>query len=315
MLPAHADRISIVAPRALSEAGRRRSRAREDACKREEWELSRLSQPRTKARGEKGYAEMRGRLAQFERELRRGNSKRRRLVRNRHVLLPTTVVLSVPEAREAVARDPGLRFVGHLAENRVCLIRWDAGCSSCGSAFELGGSGKPVTTLAVADGQLSLFSASDSPLWEILEEGEGGRTPTGFVRCPCCGRSSKLGRYAMELAVAFAWPIVTISSWVPPFGREGDVLGISHRIAPFCHELQLNLATGKVQHGLTRVSKSRLGSDAARNFDEYPISEAVARLLAKNGVEFERVKLGCSMPINDLIEATLECSPHAGGFR
>ncbi|MBQ9002903.1 MAG: hypothetical protein IJ087_13715 [Eggerthellaceae bacterium] len=171
--------------------------------------------------------------------------KGRRLIRNRHILPPTEVDPPIPEAREAVARDLGRRLVGYSPKGHASFIRWDAGRSSYGSAFELGANGKPMVAHAVADGQLSLFSVSGSSLWKTLEEGEGDRAPNGFVQCPLCGRSSELDSYTMEITVAFAWSIITISPWMPPFGREDDILGITHRIAPSCYGMHFNLATGK----------------------------------------------------------------------
>ena len=244
---------------------------------------------------------MHERLAQFERELRRGNDKSCHLVRNRHILLSTFANLPASEAREGIARDPGLCVFGVSEKDDIILIRWDAGCSYCGSAFEIDANGKPMKAPDVNDTQISLFSATDPPFWEILEGGPKGCEPEGRVRCPVCGRPSKLGSYAMELAVTLDWPIISTSALTPPFGRGGEILDISHRIRPGCLGANLNLIDGSIQHGWANASRTELDPDAAERLDEYPLAEAVATLLHKNGIEITGIQRGCPLPINELL--------------
>ncbi len=298
----HADTISIIVPRALLIVDEYRQLVQEDARRKLEWEQSR-SLPIIKEYEDKGYTEMHRRLSQFEAQLRCGNDKTHRLIRNKHVLLTTMVDLPASDAPDAVAKDPGLRLVNSPEKGVTSFVRWDAGCSSCGGTFELGSSGKPMREADALDDQLTLFDVEESPLWDILKDEAGISMPQGSVPCPSCGRVSKLSLDASEIIVAFNWPIIAIAPCRVPFNRAGNALELSRRIIPEHLGMYFNLAKGWAWHGLADASKRGLRPDVAQRLDEYPIAEAVARLLSKNGVEIERVQLGCSMSINELIEA------------
>ena len=297
----HAEKLKDLLPCAMLEIEQRRFRAEEDARKKEEWEQSRLL-CECEQDG-KDLSRMHDRLDVFESQLQCKDHAKHRLIRNRHLLLPSRFDLSAAEAREEMARDPGLLVEGDPEGGMCSLVRWDAGCASCGRAFELAASGNPLKERDVPSNQLSLLDVASSPMLETLAANQSQDEPHGVVRCPHCGRASKLDYHASELVVMFDWPMIAIGPSRASFSRDAGILGLPSRIAPDWLGVSFDLAEGEAWQGLLNVARFGLRPEAARRFDEYPIAEAIVRLLRENGVDATRIARQLPLSINGLIEA------------